>query len=39
MTVFPNVAFGDIALVPGPMLKAPKGIWGGGMVHEYRHPF
>ncbi|MBP7964136.1 MAG: hypothetical protein KA003_19290 [Caldilineaceae bacterium] len=28
MMVFPNAAFGDIALVPGPMLKAPKGIRG-----------
>jgi hypothetical protein len=24
--VFPNAAFGDVALVPGPMLKDPKGI-------------
>jgi len=26
MMIFPNAAFGDVALVPGPMLKDPKGI-------------
>jgi len=28
MLLFPGTAFGDIALVPGPMLKDPKGIRG-----------
>ncbi len=28
MMVFPGTGFGDIALVPGPMLKEPKGIRG-----------